>query len=63
MHLRDLFGQLASDVALDLASDQWDFDLHCRSEAQPRTVAYRRKQCLPKSRSEIPGYGEVDLPP
>src|SRR4051812_40558195 len=38
LHFVDLFGQLAADVALDFAADQWNVHLNCRDEPQARAV-------------------------
>jgi hypothetical protein len=38
LHCVDLFGQLATDVVLDSAADQWNFDINCRDEPQARAV-------------------------
>jgi hypothetical protein len=41
LNFRDLFGQLATEVALDLATDHRDFELHNPIEAQLRAVPHR----------------------
>ena len=62
LNLRDPFGELARDEALDLPADQRDLELHRCGEFQARALPRRGEQRPPAARSQGRGRRDADLP-